>query len=156
MRLWLEANNFHDIYIIFIKKVIVLDYIPIINNENLTSISAWYYGSSPRFCGQPKICRLGVPIRPIVSFSGSPLYHLNKYVVNILKGIKNENNNSKNSTTFSNCIRSIPMEDDEIMVLFDVIYLYTNINIIIIKDYVNNDDQFTRKMAISQDKLIWF
>ena len=40
MRLWLEANNFHDIYIIFIKKVIVLDYIPIINNENLTSISA--------------------------------------------------------------------------------------------------------------------
>ena len=156
MRLWLEANNFHDIYIIFFKKVIVLDYIPIINNENLTSIRAWYYGFSPRFCGQPKICRLGVPIRPIVSFSGSPLYHLNKYVVNILKGVKNENNNSKNSTTFSNCIRSIPMEDDKIMVLFDVIYLYTNINIIIIKDYVNNDDQFTRKMAISQDKLIWF
>ena len=28
-------------------------------------------------------------------------------------------NNAKNSTTFSNYIRNIPIEDDEIMVLFD-------------------------------------
>ena len=46
------------------------------------------------------------------------------------------------------------------MVLFDVTSLYTNIPIIdrlnIIKDYVNNDDQFTddQKMAISQDKFL--
>ena len=43
------------------------------------------------------------------------------------------------------------------MVLFDVTSLYTNIPIIdtlnIIKDYVNNDDQFTRKTAITQDKI---
>ena len=44
------------------------------------------------------------------------------------------------------------------MVSFDVTSLYTNIPIIdtlnIIKDYVNNDDQFTRKMAIPQDKFL--
>ena len=44
------------------------------------------------------------------------------------------------------------------MVSFDVTSLYTNIPIIdtlsIIKDYVNNDDQFTRKTAIPQDKLL--
>ena len=58
-------------------------------------------------------------------------------------------NNVNNSTTFSNYIRNVPIEDDEIMVSFAVTSLYRNIPIIdtlnIIKDYVNNDDQFTRK-----------
>ena len=44
------------------------------------------------------------------------------------------------------------------MVSFDVTSLYTNIPIIdtlnIIKDYVNNDDQFTRKTAILQNKFL--
>ena len=59
---------------------------------------------------------------------------------------------------FSNCIRSVPIEDDEIMVSFDVTALYKNIPIIdtlyIIKDSVNNDDQFTRKTAITQDTFL--
>ena len=54
--------------------------------------------------------------------------------------------------------RNVPIEDDKIIVLFDVTSLYTNIPIIdtlnIIKDYVNNDDQFTRKTAIPQDKFL--
>ena len=99
------------------------------------------------------------PIRPIVSYSGSPLCNLNKYKANILKAyVKDENNNAKNSTTFSSYIRPVPVEDDKMMVLFDVISLYTNIPITdtlkIIKDYVNNNDQFTRKTAIPQDKLL--
>ena len=44
------------------------------------------------------------------------------------------------------------------MASFDVTTLYTNIPIIdtlnIIKDYVNNNEQFTRKTAIPQDKLL--
>ena len=89
------------------------------------------------------------------------MYSLNKYIANILeakKTVKDENNNAKNSTTFSNYIRNVSIEDDEIMVSFDVTSLYTNIPIIdtlnIIKDYVNNDDQFTRKTAIPQDKFL--
>ena len=108
---------------------------------------------APRFYGQPKIHKPGVPTRLIVSYSGSPLYNLNKYIANILKAyVQDGNNNEKNSTTFSNHIRNVPIEDDEIMVSFGVISLYTNIPIIdtvnIFKDYVNNDDQFTRKTAI--------
>ena len=115
--------------------------------------------AAPKFYGQPKIHKSGVPIRLVVSYRGSPLYNLKKYIVNILKGyVKDENNNAKNSTTFSNYIRNVPIEDDEIMVSFDVTSLYTNIPIIdtlnIIKDYFNNDDQFTRKTAIPQDKLL--
>ena len=56
-----------------------------------------------RFYGQPKIHKPGVPIRPIVSSSGSPLYNLNKYTAIILKAyVKDKNNSAKNSTTFSN------------------------------------------------------
>ena len=114
---------------------------------------------APRFYGQTEIHKPGVPTRPIASYSGSPLYNLNKYIGNILKAhVKDENNNAKNSTTFSNYIRNVPIEDDEIMESSDLTSLYTNIPIIdtlnIIKDYVNNDDQFTRKTAIPQDKFL--
>ena len=71
-----------------------------------------------------------------------------------LKPVKDENNNAKNSTTLSNYIRNVPIEDAEIMVSFDVTSLCMNIALTdtlnIIKDYVN-DDQFTRKTAIPQD-----
>ena len=114
---------------------------------------------APRFYGQPKIHKPGVHIHPIVSYSGSPLYNLNKYIANILKAyVKHENNNAKNSATFSNYIRNFPIEDDEIMISYDVISMYMKIPIIdtlhIIKDYVNNNDQLTRKTAIPQDKFL--
>ena len=85
--------------------------------------------------------------------------NLNKYTAKILKAyVKDENNNSQNSATFSNYIRNAPIEDDAIMVSFDVTSLYTNIPIIdtlnIIKDYVNNDDQFSRNTDIPKDKFL--
>ena len=75
-----------------------------------------------------------------------------------MKDVKDENNNAKNSTMFSNYIRNVPIEDDEIMVSFDVTSLYTNVLVIdtlnIIKNYVNNDDQFTSKTTIPRDKFL--
>ena len=54
---------------------------------------------------------------------------------------------------FSTTSEIIPlMEDDEVMLSFEFTSLYTNIPITdklyIIKDYVNNDDQFTSKTSI--------
>ena len=95
----------------------------------------------PRFYGQPKIHKPGVPIRHIASYSGSPWYNLDKYIASILKAyVQDENNNAKNSTTFSNYIRNVPIEDDEIMVSFDVTSLYTNVPIIDTLNIMNNDD----------------
>ena len=114
---------------------------------------------APRFYGQPKIQKAGVAMHPIVSYSGSPLNNLNKYIANILKAyVKHENNNAKNYTTFSNYIRNVPIKDDEIVVSFDVTSLYKNIPITntlnMIKDYVHSDDQFARITAIPQDKFL--
>ena len=77
--------------------------------------------SAPRFYDQSKMHKPGVPMRLIVSYSSSPLYNLNKYIAHILKSyVKDENNNVKNSTIFSNYIRNARIEEDEIMVSFDV------------------------------------
>ena len=113
----------------------------------------------PEFYGQPKTQKPGVPIHPIVSYSSSLLCSLNKYIANILKAyVKDKNKNAKNSTTFSNYIRKVPIEDNGIMVSLDVTSYYKNIPIIdmlnMIKEYVNNDDQFTKKTAIAQDKFL--
>ena len=40
---------------------------------------------APKFCGLPQILELDVPILPIVSYSDSLLYNLNKYITNILR-----------------------------------------------------------------------
>ena len=57
---------------------------------------------------------------------------------------------------FPNYIRNAPIEVDEIMISFDVTSFYMNIPLIDtlnkIKDYVNNDDQLTKKTAIPQNK----
>ena len=100
---------------------------------------------APRSYGQPKMHKPGVHIRPNVSYRGSLMYNLNKCIANILKAyVKDENNNPQNSITFSNHIRNVRIEDEEIMVQSDVTSLYKNISIIdtlnIIKDYFNNDD----------------
>ena len=133
------------------------------DNEFIDNKSCYYLkptdSPAPRFYGQPNIHQPGVAIRPIVSYSGSPLYNLSKYIANILKTyVKHKNNNANNSTTFSNYIRNVLIEGDEIMVSFDVTCLYTKIPIIdtlnIIKDYVHSDDQFARKTGISQDKFL--
>ena len=69
-------------------------------------------------------------------------------VANILKAYVKYENNTKNSTTFSNYTRNVPIEDDKIMISFDVTSLYTNITII------ENGDQFIRKMTTPQDKFL--
>ena len=145
-------------------KAKTLKQLKVLKDNEFIDNKLYYYlkptdSPAPRFYGQPKIHKPGVPIRPIVSYSGSPLYNLNKYIANILKTyVKHENNNAKNSTTFSNYIRNVPIEDDKIMVSFDVTSLCTNIPIIdtlnIIKDCVHSDDQFARKTAIPQDKFL--
>ena len=145
-------------------KTKILKQLKALKDNKCTDNKLYYYlkptdSPAPRFYGQSKTLKPGVPIRPNVSYSGSPLYNLKKYITNILKAyVKVENSSTKNSFTFSNCIRNVPIEDYEIMVSFDFTSLYTNIPVIdtlnIIKDYVNNDDQFSRKTAIPQDKFL--
>ena len=85
------------------------------------------------------------------------MYSLNKYIPKILKVyVKDENSNGKK---FQHVFQlHLPIENDGIAVSLDATSLYTSIPIIytlyIIRDYVNNDDQFTRKTAIPRDEFL--
>ena len=39
---------------------------------------------TPKLYGQPKLHKPNIPMRPIVSFCGSPTYQLSKYLTNVL------------------------------------------------------------------------
>ena len=114
-------------------KARTLKQLKVLKDNEFIDNELYYYlkpthSPAPRLYGQPKIHIPGVPIRPIVLYSRSPLYNLNKYIANILKAcVKDENNNAKNSTTFSNYIRNLPIEDDKTMVSLDNTSLYMNI-----------------------------
>ena len=76
---------------------------------------------APRFYGLPKIHKASILVHPIVSYSGSPLFHLSKYIANILKPYTLLNKQHwKNSKEFSEFIRAHKIEEDKIMVSFDV------------------------------------
>ena len=75
-----------------------------------------------------------------------------------LPHVKHQNNNAKNCFPFSNYIRdSIKEEEEEMMVLSDASSLYKSIPLAdtlnIMKDCVNNKNQFTRKTPITQNKF---
>ena len=71
-------------------KTKTLKQLKVLKDSEFNDNKLYYYlkptdSPAPRFYGQPKIHKPGVPIRPIVSYSGSPLYNLNKYIANILQ-----------------------------------------------------------------------
>ena len=45
---------------------------------------------APRFYGLPKIHKPEIPIRPIVSYTGTPLYKLSRYIASILSTLPNQ------------------------------------------------------------------
>ena len=114
---------------------------------------------APRFYGLPKIHKQGTPIRPIVSYTGTPLYNISKYVAGILsRYVSKEGRHSENSKVFSEYIRTIKVEDDEILVSFDVTSLYTNVPIKdtleIIKGLLENDADLQAKTPIPPTELL--
>ena len=85
-------------------------------------------GLPPRFYGLPKIHKPQIPLRPIVSFVDSPTYNLSSYLANILEPlVGNTNCHVKNSYEFASFIKDIKLTEDEELVSFDVVSLFTNI-----------------------------
>ena len=75
-------------------------------------------GTPPaRFYGLPKIHKDGTPMRPVVSYTGTPLYEISKYITNILKPYgKLEEQHTHSSKSFSAFTCQQKIEPDEIMV----------------------------------------
>ena len=71
-----------------------------------------------------------IPLRPIISNIQSPTYHLSKYLINLLKIIVGRKDSFiKDPWTFHEFITKVNIPDNNILVSFYVISLFTNIPI---------------------------
>ena len=100
----------------------------------------------PRFYDLYKIHKDGIPLRPIVSNTATPLYEVTKYVAEMLKQYgKQKQLDINNSESFPTFIRQQTIEPDEIMVSFNVTSLYTTIPIdqalLVKEDLPEHDDK---------------
>ena len=83
---------------------------------------------SPKLYGLPKLHKPQIPMRPIVSFCGSPTYQLSKYLARILQPLTNASIHKLQSTeNFINSIKTIHIPDSYKLVSFDVKSLFTSI-----------------------------
>ena len=82
-------------------------------------------------CRVPQSAKLhkpNIPMRPIVSFCGSPTYQLSKHLTNILKPLTDKSRHKLQSTdNFINPIKTIQILDNHKLVSFDVKSLFTSI-----------------------------
>ena len=85
-------------------------------------------GTPPAIRGSVKHHKEGNPLRPIVTCVGSALYNTSKFLTDILSLLQNRNGYSvANSLQFSKESSDIKIDDNEVLVSFDVVSLFTAI-----------------------------
>jgi len=110
----------------------------------------------PKPYGLPKLHKPNIPIRPIVSFCGSPTYQLSKYLTTVLKPLTDESRHKVQSTeNFIDAIKTVQVPDDYKLVSFDVKSLFTSIPLHLALDCtetaINNS---TIKLPLPTDDLM--
>ena len=79
----------------------------------------------------------GALLRPIVSFINSPLYNLSKFFTKILSPLAGRNGRTvKNSYEFVHTTTRLKLDDDECIMFFDVISLFTKISVDVAKSVI--------------------
>ncbi|CAF3810389.1 unnamed protein product [Adineta steineri] len=97
---------------------------------------------SARLYGLPKVHKTNVPLRPIVSCIQSYNYRLGKFLVDIVKSIRNSTYSLKNSDAFIRCLKENSSLSIHKMISFNVESLFTNIPV-------------NRTINIICEKLYW-
>ncbi|XP_072146239.1 uncharacterized protein [Dermacentor andersoni] len=84
-------------------------------------------GAAPALYGLPKVHKPNVPLRPIVDYTRSPLYKLSAYLHQLLAPLVGKSSTHvSNSCDFIEKVRDVSLDDDEVMVSFDVVSLFTS------------------------------
>ena len=149
-------------------------------SENLTESEYWrlrpFDSSAASFYGLPKIHKVPlivnqdhfilregepatVPLRPINSCVGSPTYQLSKYLASLLKSLYNVNEFSiKNAKESAEFVRTQNINEDETVVSFDVISLFTSVPVDLAKEIVkrklDETDTWQVHTALTSSQII--
>ena len=95
-------------------------------SEQLCSRLRCSAGRTPPLYGFPKIHKRDVPLRPIASFVHSPSYQLSKHLAQILAPlVGNLESHVTNSSEFVSFIQTQKLAQEDILVSFDVVSLFT-------------------------------
>ena len=113
----------------------------------------------PAIRGSIKHHKPGYPLRPIVSCIGSALYNTSKFLTGILAPIQNCNGYSvPNSMKFAEQVANLEISDDEVMVSFDVVSLFTAIPVNKACEYIrkklNEDTTLHLRTNLTTDEII--
>ena len=85
-------------------------------------------GKIPLLYGLPKVHKPEVPLKPIVSFIGSPTYNLSKHLVTILSPLVGKSSSHvRNSFEFASFIAGQSLRPGMVLVSFDVVSLFTKV-----------------------------
>ena len=83
-----------------------------------------------QFYGLPKIHKVGTPLRPIVFLPGTPTYNLSKELFKKLNPlIHNSPHSITNAIEFLQKLEGIELDENDIMISFDVTALFTSIDL---------------------------
>ncbi len=115
--------------------------------------------TTAKFYGLPKIHKENIPLRPIVSLLGSPIYELSKHFAMILHPlVKTSTHTVNNANAFLTNIKDLKLEPDEIMISFDVVSLFTSIPQDTAKRITNepltNDDSWQTRTNLDKDDIV--
>ena len=114
---------------------------------------------SPKFYGLPKIQKLGMPLRPIVSSIGTVTYQTSKEVARILKPLVGSSpHHVKNTQDFIDQIKGIHLGQDQCMMSYDVKALFTSVPttkaITIIKQLLEQDQELQQRTSLSIENIL--
>jgi hypothetical protein len=114
---------------------------------------------SPYCYGSPKVHKVDCPLRLIVSLRNGPTYNLSKYLFRILKHLTKDSDYSINQATQAiERIRNVTIEEDEIMVSFDVVSLFTSIPLELAKslleEKMKDDTELQSKTKLSPENIM--
>ena len=114
---------------------------------------------SPKFYGLPKIHKLGMPLRPIVSSIGTVTYQTSKEVARILKPLVGRSpHHVKNTQDFIDQIKGIHLGQDQCMMSYDVKALFTSVPttkaIAIIKQLLEQDQELQQRTSLAIENIL--
>ena len=112
----------------------------------------------PRIYGLPKIHKAEVLLRPIVSCIGAPSYQLSKHIASLISPLAGKTDSHvKNSKHFVEVMSDLRVEEDEMLVSFDVSSLFTNVPIDeavqVIRDRLRRDETLVNRTTLSPDRV---
>lgn len=116
-----------------------------------------YNASCPKLYCLPKVHKPNIPLRPIVSSINSVTYNLSKFLSKILQTAFQDstNYNIKDTFTFVNTINGFHLPDNHILISLDVVSLFTNIPLNLIKEILRQKwDIITPHTSLSRESFL--